>query len=244
MSANKETLRASKSDQELEAEVDRFERYATVCGWGVVFGVIAEYVPRIIEVSNAGTFWTLQTAKELAGGILIAIGVAGEVLFSKMASLRQVQLSARKDEKVAQLDAVAKQADLARFEIEKQLTETKIELLKLQEKMADRIISLEQANNIVDVLLPFNGQSVDVFLYGQTPEIFKLASMIRAVFHFSKWHSEQRIAIGKPLEGIIVNRMVGADLVTCAASEALASALADAKLAVLPVAQFEPGAEI
>jgi hypothetical protein len=146
MSANKATLRASRSDQELEGEVDRFERYATVCGWGVVVGVIAEYVPRTIEFSNAGTLWTLHSAKELAGGILIAIGVAGEVLFSKMASLRQVQLSASKDEKVARLDAVAKQADLARVEIEKQLTETRRDIAEANTQAEGLRLDIAKAN--------------------------------------------------------------------------------------------------
>lgn len=135
MSANKDARRASKSDHEIEVEVDRLERCATACGVLVVIGVIGEYVPRVMEFEACGTLWTMLAFRELFGGILIAVGVAGEVLFSKMASLRQVQLSIRKDHKVAELDVVAKQADLARAKIERrlqsrELTDEELEALK------------------------------------------------------------------------------------------------------------------
>jgi hypothetical protein len=162
-------------------------------------------------------FWdspTLGSFKELIAGLLVIFGIAGEILFARLAASQQHQLRDRDKRRIAELNLLAEQEALARAKIEKQLIEAKIEILKLQEEMADRTISLEQANNIVNLLLPFSGQCVDVFVYGQTPEIFKLASKIGAVFYFSKWHSEQRVAIGKAIEGIIVQRMAGADPAT------------------------------
>jgi hypothetical protein len=107
-----------KSDQGLERSEKRFGFWENVCGLGVVAGVGLEYGPKLIFFIHAPTW---ENFVNLSGGLLIALGVAGEVLFASLAAGKRDQLRDRNIRRVAELNLQAEQERLARVRIEQSI---------------------------------------------------------------------------------------------------------------------------
>jgi hypothetical protein len=118
------------SDGDLERSASSCESWAIVSGLLVVFGLIVEAIIAFVHPSYdspVGT-WTPFIADTL-----VALGVAGEVLFSMMSSRRHNELRVRSNTNLA--DAItqageanqkAEEAQLARLELEKSLSSRRL----------------------------------------------------------------------------------------------------------------------
>lgn len=139
ISANKDDLRPVNPDQDgldaLESASNTLEGLATFCGVAVAAGVVLEYLPKFIDLLPHWD-WPVAT-KELLGGTLIALGVAGEVLFGKMASRRQSSIVAIKDLRIAELNLIAEQEKSARLALETSVEAIRTELQIEQRKTAE-----------------------------------------------------------------------------------------------------------
>jgi hypothetical protein len=103
---------------------------------------------------------------------------------------------------IARANQRASEADLARRQLE----------LQLAERFADRTISPSQQARITDALKALKGESMDVVIFGDTPEITKLSSLLLDCLVKSEWP----ITLIRPLgvitnaEGVLVSAKPGA----------------------------------
>jgi hypothetical protein len=139
--ASIEDSRAANSPQALESKIDFLENVARFCAVVVIGGVVLEYLPKFIAFGKAPR-WALF--KDLSGGLLIALGIAGEVLASMLSSRKEQQLRDLNARTVAELNLRAEQERLAR--------------VKLEARLADRRVSFEQRSIIGRELSQFTGR--------------------------------------------------------------------------------------
>jgi hypothetical protein len=122
------------SDGELELSGESCERWGWRCGALVVIGLIA-------EVAIAWSHPSYNSFCERWGSVLadalVTIGVAGEILFSRMAFRRDKELKRRSDEKVAESNERAATA-LQRAEEERHAR------IKLESQLLPRELTQEQ----------------------------------------------------------------------------------------------------
>jgi hypothetical protein len=78
---------------------------------------------------------------------------------------------------IAKANERASQADLARRQLE----------LQLAMRFADRTLTQSQIDRAVALLLPFQGQTVDLTVFGDTPEINQFSNIVLKVFGEAKW---------------------------------------------------------
>lgn len=160
------------SEPELEGSIGSCERWEWFGGGLVVVGVIAEVVIAVIHPPY-DSFWE-QWGSSLANS-LVAIGVALEIKFGQMAGIRQNEIKRRSDEKVAEANARAAEAELR--------TET------LRGELAWRRISAQEAEKISEVLsrsdLPKFG--LRIFHVANDPEATTFSQDIAEVFRRNGW---------------------------------------------------------
>jgi hypothetical protein len=82
------------SDQEIGASVEVIEDREKLCGWTVVFGVLLESAPKIMAFLATPS---IPLFREIIGGVLLALGVYGELRFASKASMLLDELGHRKD---------------------------------------------------------------------------------------------------------------------------------------------------
>jgi hypothetical protein len=104
-------------ENELEGASGSCERWSIWCGFLVIVGIIAEFAIAMIEPPY-GLFLKLSAVPD-AG---VAIGIVGEVLFGILNNRLQTELRARSNAKLSEAIERAAKTDLARVELEKQLS--------------------------------------------------------------------------------------------------------------------------
>jgi hypothetical protein len=92
----------SASDDELEFSGDVCETWTWICGGAVVAAVFAEAA---IAWSHPSYDSAWERWGSVVANMLVALGVAGEVVFAMMAFRRDKELKRRSDEKVAEANA-------------------------------------------------------------------------------------------------------------------------------------------
>lgn len=103
---------------ELRRAVSRNETFAEWGGAAVVFGLVVEVV--LTSAYHHGES-IIEAWGPVFADILIALGVAVEILFARKARSKAEKLQRLSDEKIAEANEHAAKADLARVELEKQL---------------------------------------------------------------------------------------------------------------------------
>jgi hypothetical protein len=111
-------ISTGSSDQELETFERRFGFVETLCGWVVAIGVALEYGPKLMTFIHVPSW---DNFRDLSGGLLIALGVGGEVLFASLAGRKRDQLRDRNVRRVAELNLLAEQEQFARVKLEKEI---------------------------------------------------------------------------------------------------------------------------
>jgi hypothetical protein len=160
------------SDSELEKSIESCERWEWFGGGLVVVGVFAEVVIAVIHPPYDS--FMEQWGSSIANS-LVAIGVALEIKLGQMAGLRQNELKRRSDEKVAEANTRAAEAELR--------TE------QLRSELAWRRISTQQAEKLSEILgradIPKFG--LRIFHVANDPEAVTLSQDIAEVFRRNGW---------------------------------------------------------
>jgi hypothetical protein len=164
----------------LEGAVDSLATWLEIFTALVVVGLIVEYGPEIfIDIVEKK-----PPSSGLVGGLLITIGVAGELLIGfranrKEAELREVNdlIIAEANERAARAEQSAAEATLAR--------------VKIEEKLAPRKLTEAARADLVEALAPFEGRKVDVVIYDvYEDEVHRLGVSLDETFKLAGWRSQ------------------------------------------------------
>lgn len=154
----------------LDRQVGRFDALAHICAAAVVIGVCIEYVPQAIAFLKRPNWATFSN---LIGGILIALGVAGEILFGALVSRRENRIRNSLDLTVAALGVETEKA--------------KLERIHLEHELAMRDVTSEQRAEIITKLSQWAGQRVELFVFPPGVETAHLAWEIAHALRASGW---------------------------------------------------------
>jgi hypothetical protein len=167
----------------------------------------------------------LVRSNTLAGReIALLNGVAAE------AGNRAATANARVKEaeaEIASAEARIAEANRAAAEANATAETERLERLRLEARLAPRTLSPAQQASLSRSLAPLNGRSVDVLIYGSTPEIDGFAFQIgqaayAAGIHIHVWHVISGAGIG-----IVVQTRFGSDHTTDDDARLITSALHD-----------------
>jgi hypothetical protein len=215
----------------------------------VFIGVVGEYIAEFTRFAESR-----QLVRPLGkiSTLVLIVGLAGELVSLGRTHVISGQLTAFLEERVATAEERTKQLDkdlaTARVEIEqtKERTEQeKLERIKIEEKLADRDLSPDQQDQLVNTLKKFAGRTVRIVIkYAAENEVAHIGDQIEEVFRRSGWlirgsHVERAgttVAL-QEYRGIMVGVEVGADLPVLIAAWAVTSSFVDERLAVqdLPI---------
>ena len=121
---------------------------------------------------------------EAIGGILVAIGVVGELWFGFRAGLKDNQLRDINAEKIAKLNLLAEQEQLARVKLEQEI----------QERFSWRTISPSQHELLMNKAVDMGKQDLDVIVVGNAVEINQYAGRLVDPFSCAGWRITERCA--------------------------------------------------
>lgn len=201
---------------DLENSLDRLEIWLTAMTGLVVLGLVLEYWHEIPEaIAKLKQAWSWKSFLVIAGGILITVGVAGELAVQFYASRKDTKLretndsvfsilntkaaeandrAAKAEERVseneketAQLNAVAEEERLARITIEDRVAWRRL-TGNQQAKMASRLDSFSGE----PVLIQYNTNDLEANLFA-----LDIATALRQ----AKWRVSEPLAILKMREG-------------------------------------------
>ena len=162
--------------QALEKSVGRLGKWLHFFTGLVTLGLILEYAPDIIEA-----FRTRQIpSRLLIGGVLITVGVAGELFVGFFASRKDTALREENDSLVARANERAALAEQA-------AAEANLARVKIEERLADRILSDSQLASIVEKVKQFAGQEYDANTYWDSREPLNLAERISVALNEAGW---------------------------------------------------------
>jgi hypothetical protein len=162
----------------LEGSVDRFESAMHWFTALVAVGLIVEYREPFLKFIETHDWRYIRDA---VGGIMVTVGVAGELLIGFAASLkdgrlrdansvlqsRLTELLTASNERIAELNLKAEQERNAR--------------VKLQSEMAGRYISSKQALFLKEKLEPWRGIALVIVQGTETAEAWRFASLLDEV---------------------------------------------------------------
>jgi hypothetical protein len=163
------------TNDELCESIDSCERAAEWGGIAVIIGLV-------IEVALAACHPPFDSFAGIWGAViadsLVALGVAGEVLFSRMGSARQRELQRRSGEKVA--EAISRATDAERKTEEEKLSRVQIEQ-EIIKQLKPRDFTREQFDEIVDEIKGKIKVKLTVFV-ADDPETFRFGLAIGDLF--------------------------------------------------------------
>jgi len=171
-SPNSAARRTGKSDQDISDAIETSDDREKLCGYAVVFGVVLEYVPKLVGFIGDPSWLSFR---DLIGGILIALGVAGELRFGNRASELRDELNARKNLRIAELNELAERERLARIEIE--------------ERLAFRTLTDDQKQHMAEILKVYSGQRYVPYCVTPTPDVAGVCAWLSEVLKMGEWES-------------------------------------------------------
>lgn len=172
----------------LESWADRLSHWTVAYTAIVVLGLAIEYLPEITYFLKACVAETVRPHSEQLrqfGGLLVIVGVAGELLVAVRAARVETDLReesnsavARAHERAATAEKIAAEANLARFKIESQL-------------FKPHVLTEEATIALREILNAYSGtKRVDVFMFdSHMTDVSALANSINAVFSSAGWKS-------------------------------------------------------
>jgi hypothetical protein len=178
------------TDDQLKARIAWDEFCAELGGVAVIVGLIAEVAVALALPGNK--------LAPIGSNVIIALGVAAEVLFSRKARTKSAELQRRSDEQVAEANARA--------------AEARLETEKLKERMASRALTPDQQRAIAEELSAFKGQRVYLVAAPSTSETEVCMRLLAHVFTMAGWEIVGTNSSPKPLviipTGVIVQWFV------------------------------------
>ena len=183
--------RFAKSDHELKQSADFWEVVADVCAGFVVLGIIWEDWPKFLAVWSHPT---PNSVLDLAAGLFVILGIAGEIIFARSAARKQDELYERNQLRIAELKLLAENQALARAKLEESLAQTallleqeKTERIKLEKQFAWRRITFNQELRIKSLLNGYlSGHTFCVYA-SIDPESWQLMKVICSLLKSSQW---------------------------------------------------------
>ena len=196
----------AKISRALETSLDRLEVWLAVFTALVVVGLALEYRHEIKEfwehVRWPMAIFPWDRFMAISGGILVTIGVAGELGVQFKASRVESDLRIN-NHKIESLltgetsDAIQKseaaKADAAHAQeragkLEKEAAALRLENTRLEAIIQPRSLSLENQGKIVNECSVFRGHAVMVKSYGMDGEAYELGAQIIAVLNSAKMY--------------------------------------------------------
>ncbi len=182
----------NKSDRETLGKCLRFRQFwAELFGWLVGVGLLVEYWDEIVDCL-INRYWP---SRGLAGGLLVTVGVLGEVLLSRLALITSDKLQERADSDVAAANDRAAQAFERAVKAEERIAE--LNLLAEQEKQARlrfeeyaaiRDMTPEERKALSERLSEFSGQRAEIVVFPITTDTTHLAGTIFHVLEGARWN--------------------------------------------------------
>jgi hypothetical protein len=180
-----EMIQPGDNKEKLGSYIDRLEIALTLAGVIVVSGLLVEDGPDL---------WAAITERRfppwgVIGGLLVSIGVLFEVVIAfviariakRIDALSSAEVeNTRRDasaaiERAAKAEQAAAEADLARARIEEQLYKP-------------HALNEQQIAELSDLLKPYAGRSVDVFIFdGHINDVLDLALAVATAFESGGW---------------------------------------------------------
>jgi hypothetical protein len=199
----------NSGENSVEARISSFESLADWCAWLIVVGLVLE----VALAAGASDSAVVNKWGLVGSDALVALGVAGEILFSRKARSLADSLQRESNEKIAEANRLAEEAHERTADIER-IT-------------AFRRISHEQLEKIREALRGLTGQ-IDLLIehqYGDT-EAFVYARDLAATFwNVAKVRSIPNSFVGMTAFGLFVAASPSMDI------EVIAQALTDAGIA-------------
>jgi hypothetical protein len=176
------------SDGDLERSTSSCERWAIASGLLVVLGLIVEAVVAFIHPSYDSP---VETWAPFIADTLVALGVAGEVLFTMMSSRRHSELLIRSNAKLT--DAImrageaTKKASMAEARASIANQKAQEAILELEKFRAERILTGQQMARIAEKLKQFAGTEYDMALHSNDPELMGFLYFIETTLLKGGW---------------------------------------------------------
>ncbi len=144
------------------------------CGWMVIAGLIIEVILAIVFRKDS---WWLEVWSPVFADFLVALGVFGEIHFASEASKDEDKLQRESEEKVAELNTRAKEAEERSIQAQ----------LELEKFKVPRSISVELRNRIVEQMKQFAPQEYTGRVSAGSDDAWNLWREIRLALELAGW---------------------------------------------------------
>lgn len=129
-------------------------------------------------------------------------------------------------ERVAGLDAAVAEANTRAAEANQKAEGERLARVRIEERLAPRVIRPEQLQQIVAALSRFPGTAANVWIAGETEEIGALSRIILMALQLAKWDAQPWTWTGVgPILGVVIATKDGSDSKTVEAATAVGAAL-------------------
>lgn len=180
----------------------------------------------------------------LAFAALVAIGVVGEAILGvwhwrldgKMRDLRHSE-SQLHERELAQLEKETQEAAARAAEANRKAEEEKLARVKIEQRLADRVLTDAQLATIADKVRPFSGQEYQVTTFWELREPLAISNRIHQALTLAGWtyipHGQGGAFLLGGLSGVQVWIHPDADVQVKNAANSLVSALNDEDIAAV-----------
>jgi hypothetical protein len=154
------------------------ERWSLLAGLIVVVGLLIESGPELAH----SLIYLEWPSRGVIGNLVVVLGVAGEVLFSWRAvrAARQAELQA--EHQIAELNAAVSAANERAANAEKAAAEANLARVKIEEKLREkfnwRTLDVDARHELIVALLPYAGFRIDIFAFSKSTEVLVLGDML------------------------------------------------------------------
>jgi hypothetical protein len=174
---------SNKEREKLDSLLERLQWGLEVAGGIVLIGLLVEYGP---ELADAVTNWRAPP-RDAIGGLLIALGVAGEVVLGIF-----IARSAKRVQTLAD-STIAKTLERAAA-AEKTAAEANLARVRIEEKFRPRKLDRSTVEQIRTILAPHAGLRIDVFAFdNHVTEVRGLADALNSSFRQAGCASKLRL---------------------------------------------------
>ena len=224
------------NDDELREGVSRFEARAF---WGGVVVFAGAGVDVLWAIYRPAVASPLGIWGPVIATVVVAIGIAAELYFSRRASHLQKELVSRSEERLGEMEMAAGFAEERAAEANQKAIEAELALCELEARLAPRKLSQDGQNRIAKILSVTPGISGQIGSAPTEIESMRLESAIHAALRMGGWD----ISRGQPTHtpmwpgGIVVNTT--SDFFTILAGVTLAEALIEEELYAIVMPMLE-----
>ena len=202
--------------RDLENSLDTLEAWLLAATGLVVLGLVLEYWHEIPEaIESLKKAWSWRPLLVIVGGVLITLGVAGELTVQFFASRKETNLRKKNDElfsivnsetaqaleRAAQANERASQNEREAARLSKIAEDERSARVKIEENVAWRRLTRDQQAKMASRLKSFSGESVLLQYNVNDLEADSFASDIALALQQAKWRVSEPLAVLQMREG-------------------------------------------